>query len=115
MNTSTNLSTNTTKQGLLDACQNLALAYSRLARVRSGTQLETPEAAQHAVTLAERDLERLIETSVSNPVPNLPTYQLGLKRHAAKFYGCTVQQMDLPYEAWAVLRDKFLTSIGQIK
>ena len=41
-------------------------------------------------------------------------YQKDLKERAAVFYGTTVEQMDLPYQAWAVLRDYMLDFLGEI-
>ena len=42
-------------------------------------------------------------------------YQKDLKERAAVFYGTTVEQMDLPYQAWAVLRDYMLDFLGAIE
>lgn len=40
-------------------------------------------------------------------------YQQELKERAALYYGCTLEQMDLPIEAWRVLRDNFLNIMGE--
>ena len=42
-------------------------------------------------------------------------YQRELKERAAVFYGATVEQMDLPYQAWAVLRDYMLDFLEVFK
>lgn len=42
----------------------------------------------------------------------MPMYQYELKVQAAVYYKATVEQMDLPYEAWCVLRDHFLDMTG---
>jgi len=41
-------------------------------------------------------------------------YQEDLKEQAATFYGATPEQMNLPYAAWAVLRDYYLQFVKDV-
>lgn len=41
--------------------------------------------------------------------------QRELKERAAVFYRTNIEAMDLPYDAWAVLRDNMLRILGELE